>query len=155
MNRKIADTFFESIDEEVKRLGGYTPETKANILDSITPIVKALMDSFSPIEKSIFYSLIMRDGLIRKKLATNNLSEFLTMKLLSMEVREPSMVVSVYTKRFFDARLIERKAINSKDFAYGFTHQVVWDWFHMRYGKKNSNANKNTSPQMPLILQQG
>lgn len=142
MNKEITDTFFLSIDEEVKHLGGYTTENKMNILDSITPIVKSMMDSLSPIEKAFIHALIMRDRLIRKGLAKNILSEFLTMNLLSIEMGEPSRVLSVYAKRFCDAGLIERKPINAKDFAYGFTHQVVWDWFHMRYGKNKPHRAK-------------
>lgn len=129
--------FYGSIKQEVFRAGNYQ-NNKGLVLDNITPLVKSFMQTLSPVEQAIIYALIVRKTLIRKNLTTNNMSEYLTMNLLSREVRKDSKSLSVCAGRMFKAGLIDRRPVNNKDFEYGISNQYLWDWFKMRYDSKNS-----------------
>jgi len=98
---------------------GYTDQHA--ILDSLTPSFLLVMENLPPITREIVHHLVM------------------TKQNLSKKMREPSKIVSVYCKSLFDIGMVERQKV-SKGYEYKISSEVFFDWFLMRYGRKNKRV---------------
>lgn len=95
---------------------------ESSLLDSVTLTYITMMNTLNDIEKHIIFALIIRPRkVIKNDVAKKDLSNYLTTKDLSDEIKLETKELSVYLKRLFDRGLIDRKLFNKKDYKYNVT----------------------------------
>lgn len=116
---------------------------ESSLLDSVTPTYLTMMNTLSDIEKHIIFALIIRPRkVIKKDVTKKDLSNYLTAKDLSDEIKLQTKELSVYLKRLFDSGLINRKLFNKKDYEYNVTDELFIKWFIFRNKKTNSKVQE-------------
>lgn len=111
---------------------------ESSLLDSITPIYLTMMNTLSDIEKHIIFALIIRPRkVIKKDVTKKDLSNYLTAKDLSDEIKSQTKELSIYLKKLFDNSLIDRKLLNKKDYEYNVVDELFTKWFIFRNKKPN------------------
>lgn len=113
---------------------------EASLFDEVSLTYLTMMSTLVDIEKHIIYALIMRPRHVAKdNLAKKDLSNYLTAKDLSDEVKMETKSLSVYLKRLVDTGLIDRKLINGKDYEYNVIDELFVKWFTFRNKKPNKH----------------
>lgn len=111
---------------------------ESSLLDSVTLIYLTMMNTLSDIEKHIIFTLIIRPRkVVKNDVTKKDLSNYLTTKDLSDEIKLETKELSVYLKRLFDCGLIDRKLFNKKDYKYNVTDKLFIKWFIFRNKKPN------------------